>query len=282
MKLLFVTDIHGVKWKYERIFQIAKSLKPDLVLNGGDMLPFKGNLLKQGRFIDDFLDDYLSKFESEKIYYLFIPGNDDLIIFDELFNEMCDKYRYIANIAQNKFQIEYSDYEFIGMNWVTDLPFGLKDRARKDAKDFTFPKQIGNQVLSTPNGWKEIDDWFSFVDTLPTIEEELNNLIRPIKIKNTIYLIHMPPSKLGLDVCYDGRKVGSKAIYDYLQKNQPLLSLHGHIHESLDVSGIWHSNIGETVCIQPGQAHFYENYLIYITIDLKNMEIKRFKVNKRD
>ena len=145
MKILYVTDIHGIEWKHNKIFELASSLKPDVVINGGDMLTFKGNLLHQDKFITDFLDEYFSRFESMKIYYLGMLGNDDLKIFDDLFQETCDKYSYVATIAQKKFQIKGSEYEFIGMNWIPDLPFGLKDRARKDSKDFKFPKQVGKQ-----------------------------------------------------------------------------------------------------------------------------------------
>ena len=282
MKLLYVTDIHGIEWKHEEIFQIASSLKPDVVINGGDILPFKGNLLHQDKFITGFLDEYFSRFESMKIYYLGLLGNDDLRIFDELFQRICEKYSFVENIAQTKFQIEGNKYEFIGMNWVTDLPFGLKDRARKDTKYFKFPKQIGKQYISIPNGWKKIEDWFSYANNLSTIEDEIKNLVRPNDMSNTIYIIHNPPSNLDLDVCYDGRKVGSKAIYAFLKENQPKISLHGHIHESPEVSGRWKSKLGKTISIQPGQSYHHENYLAYVIIDLERMNFKRYKLNRED
>jgi len=282
MKLLYITDIHGIEWKHNKIFHIATSLKTDVVINGGDILPFKGNLLNQDKFITGFLDDYYSRFESMGIYYLSMLGNDDLSIFDDLYQNICDKYSYIVNIAQTRLQIEGSRYEFIGMNWVSDLPFGLKDRARKDTRDFVLPKQIGKQYLSTPNGFKKIEDWFSYVESLPTIEDELKNLVNPFDMNNTIYIFHNPPAKLDLDVTHDGRKVGSKAEYAFLKKNQPKLSLHGHIHESPDVSGKWHSQIGKTICIQPGQSHQHENHLNYVLIDLETMNIERKIAKKSD
>ncbi len=282
MKILYVTDLHGIKWKYERIFHETKSLKVDIVINGGDMLPFKGNLLHQDKFIIDFLDEYFSRFELLKIYFISLLGNDDCIIFDTLFEDICEKYPYITNIAQKKFQIEDYDYEFIGMNWVTDLPFGLKDRARMDNRDFKLPKQIGKQYISNSNGWKKIEDWSSYIKTLSTIEDEVNQLIKPDNMKKTIYIIHMPPSNIGLDVCHDGRKVGSIAVYEFLKKNQPFLSFHGHIHESPEVSGRWKSSIGKTICIQPGQSHQHENHLIYVIIDLETMNFEKFKLIKED
>ena len=280
MKLLYVTDIHGIEWKHNEIFNLAKSLKIDAVVNGGDMLIFRGNLMHQDKFITGFLDEYFSKFESEKIYYLGLLGNDDLGVFDDLFQKTCDKYSYIVNIAQTRFQIEGSKYEFIGMNWVTDLPFGLKDRARKDNKDFELPKQIGRQYLSTPNGFKKIENWASYIETLPTIEDELNNLIKPSDMNNTIYIFHNPPANIDLDVTYDGKRVGSQAEYSFLRINQPKLSLHGHIHESPDTSGKWYAQIGRSICIQPGQSHQNENFLNCVVVDLENMNLERKIIKK--
>jgi len=281
MKLLYVTDIHGIEWKHNKIFEIASSSKMDVVINGGDMLPFKGNLLHQDKFITGFLDKYFSRFESKGIYFLGLLGNDDLGIFDDLFQKTCDKYSYVVNIAQTRFQIESSKYEFIGMNWVTDLPFGLKDRVRKDTKDFKHPKQIGKQYLSTLNGFKKLEDWLSYTETLPTIEDELRNLVRPFNMSNTIYIIHNPPANLDLDITHDGQKVGSKAEYEFLKENQPKLSIHGHIHESPGISGRWYSHLGKTICIQPGQSQQHENLLHYVLVDLETMNIER-KVIERN
>ncbi|MFX1450813.1 MAG: metallophosphoesterase [Promethearchaeota archaeon] len=280
MKLLYVTDIHGIEWKHNKIFEIGSSLKADVVINGGDMLPFRGNLLHQDRFIIGFLDDYFSRFESEEIYYLCLLGNDDLGIFDDLFQKICDKYSHVVNIAQTKFQIENSKYEFIGMNWVSDLPFGLKDRARKDTKDFILPKQIGKQYLSSPNGFKRLENWFLYIEDLPTIEDELKNLVKPSDISKTVYVFHNPPANLDLDVTHAGQKVGSKAEFEFLKKNQAKLSLHGHIHESPDISGKWFSQLGKTICIQPGQSHQHENFLYYVLVDLETMIFERKVIEK--
>jgi len=279
MKVLYVADLHGSEWKYERIFKEALSEQVDLVINGGDMLPIGGiNLFDQDKFIKNFLIDYFAAFNKKKIYYLCYLGNDDLMIFDPLLEEVCGKYDFIIPIAQRK--VELGEFEFIGMNWVVDYPFGLKDRCRKDTPDYVFQKQFGKAVLSTPTGWKKIDDWFSYAATIPTFEDELENLVRPNKMENTIYVIHMPPANLDLDVCQDGRKVGSNALYNFLKENQPKFSLHGHIHESPEVSGKWYNSLGKTICIQPGQSGHHGNYLSYVIIDLETMKFERMvKIN---
>ncbi len=233
-------------------------------------MPMEGGLYNQKKFISGFLDGYFSRFNSKKIYYLSCPGNDDLKIFDPLYDETCDKYPFVKNLAQRK--IEIQGYEFIGMNWVVDYPFQIKDRCRMDTDHFIFPYQFGKGILSVAGGLKYLDDWFSYAKTLPTIEEELEQLIRPNNIRKCVYIIHMPPFGLGLDVCSDYREVGSRAIYTFLEENQPLLSLHGHIHESPVMSGKWFSKLGDTTCIQPGQLDDFT----YVLIDLKTMAFQRY------
>jgi hypothetical protein len=158
------------------------------------------------------------------------------------------------------------------MNLVVDYPFRLKDRCRKDTKDYLFQRQFGKGLLSTNEGWQELDDWFGYAETLPSIADELEKLEQPEDITKTIYVIHMPPYSLGLDKCRNGEEVGSKAVYDFLLKKQPLLSLHGHIHESPNVTNIWWAWLGSTICVQPGQ---YDNRLTCVIIDMSSMTLER-------
>lgn len=269
MKILFVTDLHGCKWKYERLFEVAKELQPAIVINGGDLLPKDGDLFTQDKFITNYLDNHFARFDSAGIYYLCYLGNDDLRIFDELFEETCNKYSSVVCLAQRKFEL--GDFEFVGMNWIVDYPFRLKDRCRMDTEDHIFQEQFGTGLLSTPNGFQELDDWFAVAKKLPTIEDELNQLVHPRDMAHSVYVIHMPPFKLGLDKCSHGGEVGSKAIYNFLQKYQPKLSLHGHIHESPEVSGRWYAKLDNTICIQPGQLDGFT----YVTIDLSTMKFDR-------
>ncbi len=270
MKALFVTDLHGSEWKYNRLFQVAQETRTGVVINGGDMLPKARNLFSQGDFITNCLDEHFAGFNAVGIHYLCCLGNDDLRIFDEAFQKTCDRYPLVVNLAQRKFGI--GDFEFVGMNWVVDYPFRLKDRCRMDTAEYEFQRQHGTGLLSTPNGWKEIEDWFSYARTLPTIEDELNRLVRPTNASQSIYVIHTPPYKLGLDTCGDGSQVGSKAVYDFLWSQQPRLALHGHIHESPESSGRWAAELGDTVCIQPGQLSPFT----YVVIDLRTRQFDRY------
>lgn len=272
MKILYITDLHGNIPKYNEIFDIAKELKIGAVINGGDLYPKNTDLHQQGQFITGFLDSYLEKFDKINIPYLLIPGNDDLKTFDGLLQDVCNQYKNIFLIQKQK--VELNGYEFIGFDLVVDYPFRLKDRCRRDSDYFVFPKQFGTGLLSTPIGFDELEDWIEYSIKISTIEEELTALPTSINIDKTIYVIHMPPSKLGLDVCSDFRKVGSDSVYNFLKQKQPLLSLHGHIHESVEMTGSWKGNMGKTVCIQPGQMR----PLTYVIIDLDTMETELVKL----
>jgi Icc-related predicted phosphoesterase len=272
MKLLFVTDLHGLTWKYEQLLRIALDTEVQVVINGGDLCPKNNSLFReQKKFLIEYLPSHFQAFENTGIYYLFCAGNDDLSVYDPLMVNKAGKYRFIYNIAQEK--VEIMHHEFIGFNRVVDYPFQLKDRCRRDTVDFTFPEQLGSGLFSTPTGWEEIPDWYATARQFPTISEELERLIRPSNMAKCVYIIHMPPAGIGLDVCENGRPVGSKAVYAFLRKNQPLVSLHGHIHESPEISGVWKNKIGSTFCIQPGQ----DRNLTYVIADLNSMNFIRYK-----
>ena len=47
--VLFTTDLHGIKWKYDRLFEVAEEFHADVVVNGGDMLPGSSEPFQAGR-----------------------------------------------------------------------------------------------------------------------------------------------------------------------------------------------------------------------------------------
>ena len=66
----------------------------------------------------------------------------------------------------------------------------------------------------------------------------------------------------------------------YIPQRQPLLSLHGHIHESPDTQkGRWINQIRGTACIQTGQTELYDNDMVYAEIDLQSREYSRKVIN---
>jgi Icc-related predicted phosphoesterase len=96
-----------------------------------------------------------------------------------------------------------------------------------------------------------------------TIQKDLELLVGPRSVEQAIFLFHSPPYETCLDrVANDGKMidfvpldlhVGSIAIRRFIEQREPLLSLHGHVHESAGLSGSWRDRIGRTHMF--GAAH---------------------------
>ena len=275
MRILYATDLHGSRAKFERVLEAARARRVDVVVNGGDMYPKNIPLERQHEFVSGFLDGHFADHARSGVRLLCMPGNDDLAAFDPLFEETCARHAGVTSIAGRR--VELGGHEFIGLNRVVDYPFGLKDRCHMDSEAYEFQEQISPPVVSDGEwpefrGLKVLDDWFAEARARPTLADELSALVRPRDPARAVYAIHMPPAGSGLDVCVDGRRVGSDALRAFLGETQPLLSLHGHIHESPRVTGAWRVDVGRTVAVQPGQ----EGRLAYVVADLESMDVERF------
>jgi Icc-related predicted phosphoesterase len=70
------------------------------------------------------------------------------------------------------------------------------------------------------------------------------------------------------------RPVGSTAVRDAVVAYQPMLSLHGHIHESKGSA-----RIGRTLCLNPGSS--YEEGILQaaiVNIDTKKRKVKNYQL----
>jgi Icc-related predicted phosphoesterase len=149
-----------------------------------------------------------------------------------------------------------------------------------DTRDFIRPRQYTYPVISERDTFRKIDDINLFFDDRPTFQELLDDLVKDApSLDRAILVCHAPPAKTGLGVISDGTDVGSVALSKWIQKHQPLLTLHGHIHESPKVTGEHTAKLGRTIAHQPGQG--VGGILIYsiITIDKDKVEIEHIKRN---
>lgn len=127
MKILYVTDLHGDKKKYSKILEVAIEKEIKVIVNGGDMLPKKCDRhSEQPFFINGFLYEYFEELKKQDITYLAMLGNDDLLAADKMFDNLCNRFENVCNMAGRK--VSVNGYEFIGMNYILDHPFGCKDR----------------------------------------------------------------------------------------------------------------------------------------------------------
>lgn len=281
MKILYVTDLHGDKSKYMKLLEIASEKEISVIVNGGDMLPKQCDRhTEQPVFISGFLKEYFAKLAEQNIIYLAMLGNDDLLAVDELFAETCNEFENVWNMAGNKVNI--NGYEFIGMNYILDHPFGCKDRVVTEThyipqQQLSFVAGISNEI-----GYDRIYNWLEYSKTeLPHMCDILNQLPEADNPQKTVYIMHMPPAGLRLgQLRYQDLDIGSVDIYEFLKEKQPMLSLHGHIHESPDTEkGKWINQILQTTCIQTGQTELYNDKMIYAEIDLANNQCERKIIN---
>jgi Icc-related predicted phosphoesterase len=82
----------------------------------------------------------------------------------------------------------------------------------------------------------------------------------------SVWMVHQPPTGLGMDICGDGQQVGSPTVLKFIKEHQPMLGCSGHIHESsYQPGGRWMARVGRTVWVQPGQMG---HQLHYATVEL--------------
>lgn len=161
--------------------------------------------------------------ESDVPLYL-IPGNDDDLGIDPIL----DRAEYVPVNADGK---------------VIDIPGGL-------------------QLLAS--GWSNVTPWKTPREqTEDELYARLDALAQQVRDpRRAVFMIHVPPHDSGLDTAplLDENlrptvsagdvlrgPVGSTAVRRLIETYQPLLAVHGHIHES---GG--ERRIGETLCINPG------------------------------
>ncbi len=176
-----------------------------------------------------------------------ILGNDDPRYEEPAFVAATDRgvWQYMHNASH-----EFADYRVYGYTYVPPTPFMLKDWERYDVSRYVDPGcvHLKEGSFSVPVREYELE-W-------STIKQDLEDLVDTGDLQKTIVLFHSPPYKTALDrAALDGKKidscpldvhVGSIAIERFIKARQPLLTLHGHIHESTRLTGAWRECIGRT------------------------------------
>jgi Icc-related predicted phosphoesterase len=250
----FVTDLHGSLSRYQKLFQLIMAEKPEVVLLGGDILPARlyhpDDKTKMG-FIHSVLQVGCAAVKAElsssypKI--LLILGNDDprAAEADLTEGESLGLWNYLHFRKS-----ECGNYSVYGYSCVPPTPFTLKDWERYDVSRFVDPG-----CISPEEGWRSVPVSLSEI-RYTTIQTDLDLLTDDADLSNAIFLFHAPPHHTFLDrVALDGRMIdtvpldvhaGSIAIRRFIEKRQPLISLHGHIHESARLTGLWREQFGRT------------------------------------
>ena len=121
----------------------------------------------------------------------------------------------------------------------------------------------GFTMIST--GWSNHTPWNTHrEESEEKLAVRIESMASQVKDPSrAIFNLHCPPYKSGLDeapaidadlkLLHGGRAlrpVGSTAVREAIERHQPLISLHGHIHESKGAV-----KLGKTLSINPGSAY---------------------------
>jgi len=277
--LFFVSDLHGKENRYEKLFSAIKSEKPGLVLVGGDMLPsgILKSIIKHAEHYD-FVRSYIKPGLDELRQHLgddfpcigVILGNDDPRSEEPSLIELekSGLWHYI-----HFRQIQYGGFTICGYSYVPPTPFRLKDWERYDVSRFVDP---GSTAPDEGIRTVEIPDYEA---EYSTIKKDIEILIQDLNMKKTIMLFHTPPYDSYLDrAALDGMMfdhvpldvhVGSIAVQSFITEKQPMITLHGHVHESSRITGHWEQQFGETKSFS---AAYDGEELALVKIDLGHPE----------
>jgi len=267
----FVSDIHGRIELYNKLFNEILIQRPKAVFFGGDLLPHH-YLYKN--FVFDFLQLNLqtlkTKLEGRYPRIFLILGNDDARIEESLIQKL-EEESLIEYIHFRK--TDFMEYEIYGYAFTPPSPFLLKDWEKYDVSRFVDPGSI------SPEEGKRTVDVSLHEKKYSTIKDDLNSLTKNDDLTKAIFLFHGPPYQTNLDRVASGGKlidhvpvdnhVGSIAIKRFIEKKQPWITLHGHIHESAQISGSWKDKIGKTHCFS---AAHKGNELAVVKFELSNPE----------
>lgn len=184
------------------------------------------------------------KLTPQKITLCFMCGNDDLYSMDEVIGE----FKSIRNPDMQHFELE-GGYEVVGMSNANLTPWLCA---------------------------RDIDE--------PDLAKKLDQLTGMIQNpEHAICMLHVPPLGSGLDTCPDLDKnlkiitqggqvvmksAGSSAVKAFIEKVQPMLTLHGHIHESPG-----HIRSGKTLMINAG-SEYAEGIMKAAIVNLENGKVK--------
>jgi Icc-related predicted phosphoesterase len=133
-----------------------------------------------------------------------------------------------------------------------------------DCEDEIVELPEGFQMISC--GWANPTPWHSPRE-LPEdeLEQRIEKFAERVDSTHAIFNLHVPPIRTALDkapeldetlkpVVRGGAvsvvSVGSEAVRNVIERHQPPLALHGHIHEARGVA-----KVGRTVCINPGSEY---------------------------
>ena len=306
-RLFFCTDLHGSEICFRKFLHAGDAYEASVVIMGGDctgkmIIPLVGNGIGNyecewaGRTVELHTEEEVAEQEKKimnnGLYPVRMTAPEMSTISadpekrSKLFTEtMVATLRRWTALAEERLRdsgqkviiTPGNDDEFV----VDDVlaTSGFIDAAEGKVVRIDDEHEMLSLGWSNPTPWDTPREC-----TEEELTEKISALVEQIEdMERAIFNIHVPPFGTGLDVApelEDGTRmkrggtiqapVGSTAVRDAILEYQPLLSLHGHIHESRGMQ-----RLERTVCINPGSA--YSDWTLQgVIVDLEGTEVTRY------
>jgi Icc-related predicted phosphoesterase len=286
--IFFATDIHGSDVCFRKFLKAGKFYEADALILGGDitgklLVPFiaqpdgnfKAFYLGSENLVKSSEIETTEKMLRDSGAYTFRTNPNEYAEIkaekakgDELFKElMLERLKEWLVLAEER--LKGTDIP-VYMTGGNDDPFEIEDIIRSSS----FIIDPEGEVVSlgdyemVSSGYSNMTPWHCPRDIS---EEELgkkvDEMVRRVEsFEKCIFNFHTPPYDTPLDLApeltedltpvmsraggFNMIHVGSKSVRAAIEKYQPLIGLHGHIHEARA-----YANIRRTVCINPGSEY---------------------------
>lgn len=287
MRLFFATDIHGSETCWRKFLNSGKHYEADAIVLGGDMtgkalIPvvhdgggsWHATLLEQRHDLEG--EEEVERFEAlvqRRGYYPFRTTSEELAEYeadperaDRFFHEqmLATVERWMALADERLEGTGISCFVCPGNDDQFDIDEVIRAAKRVELAEGRVVELDGFQMVST--GWSNVTPWKTYrEEEEDELEERIERCVTQVTAspERTIFSLHCPPYGTGLDEApeltedmrlkHAGRApvpCGSKAVRAVIERHQPALSLHGHIHESRGSA-----RLGRTLCVNPGSAY---------------------------
>jgi uncharacterized protein len=285
MKIFFATDIHGSEVCWRKFLNSAAFYKADLVVLGGDVtgkamvpvtahngyweLTWRGETLRLDSKSE--LDAAMARIRNSGFYPAIVSpdelthlGANEAAVGERFEHEMISSLDRWLDMADGK--LRGGEIPCI-LNGGNDDIFEIDNVIESSpCVSFAEGKLMDLDGFSLVSmGWTNPTPWNTYreapEDELAAKIEQLASLVPDMS--RAIFNFHAPPYGSGLDEApaldeslrpmHGGavmKPVGSMAVRDAILKHQPMLSVHGHIHESRAVK-----RLGRTMAINPGSVY---------------------------
>jgi uncharacterized protein len=287
-RIFYAGDVHGSRVCWKKFVNAAAHYPADVLVMGGDLTgkalvpivrqgdgTYSARVIGEERLAETAaeLDEMQRAISANGMYPLIVdpeearrlagdPGRRDAAFEQALLDEL----RLWVRFADERLEgTETYAYVIPGNDdpWSIDpvLSSGERVVACDGRVEMVGPHEMVSLGYSNRTPWhtpRELDEE-QIYSRLKALADQLENPER------AIFNVHVPPFESSLDTAYEvdeelryvtkgGRPheiaTGSAAVRQVIEETQPLLSLHGHIHESKGVT-----NIGRTVAINPGSDY---------------------------